>query len=219
MTCQTSVARGPRTWSIAATIMVLAASMWSAGCANTATGGRGDGAAGARKLSGVVVEPVPDVSALSLPEASPAAEPFRFVADDGDLLLVYFGYTACPDVCPTTLADLKAALKQLGAPSKHLSIAMATIDPRRDTADVISGYLHSFFPSATALRTDDDAALRSVTNAFGASYLTEYPNTGEPRVSHSAFLYVVDDQGHVVLAWPFGTTSADIALDLEQLLA
>ena len=114
MTCQTSVARGPRPWLTAATIMVVVASMWSAGCADTATGGGGDEATGARKLSGVVVEPVPDVSALSLPEASPAADPFRFVADDGDLLLVYFGYTSCPDVCPTTLADLKAALKQLG---------------------------------------------------------------------------------------------------------
>lgn len=171
-----------------------------------------------RELSGVVLDPVPDVSAASLPEASPEAAPFRFVAKPDQLLLVYFGYTACPDVCPTTLSDLKAALKKLGSESERVSVAMATIDPRRDTAGVISAYVHGFFPTATALRTDDDATLRSVTNTFGASYSTVYPQSGTPEVSHSAFLYVVDEQGHVVLQWPFGTTSNDIALDLGQLL-
>lgn len=219
MTRQTSTRRVLRTWSSVAMVVVVATvSLGSTACAD-ATSGSGAAETGTRRLSGVVVDPVPDVSALTLPVADLAAAPFPFVAGDGDLLLVYFGYTACPDVCPTTLADLKAALKQLGAASKRVSIAMATIDPRRDTADVISGYLHGFFPTATALRVDDDATLRAVTNAFGASYLTEYPNTGEPRVSHSAYVYVVDDRGHVVLSWPFGTTANDIALDLEQLLA
>jgi protein SCO1/2 len=200
MTCQTSVARGPRPWLTAATIMVVVASMWSA-CSNTAGGGGGE-ATGARKLSGGGRAHSRRVGPVA-PRGVARRRPFRFVADDGDLLLVYFGYTACPDVCPTTLADLKAALKQLGTPSKQLSIAMATID-RRDTADVISGYLHSFFPRRP-LRDRRRHGAPFGHQRARASYLTEYPNTGEPRVSHSAHLYVVDDQGHVVLAWPFGT--------------
>lgn len=219
MTCTPSASGPVRRWpSVLGVVAVAVVAASLVGCSNTSGGGDASGGDAPRQLSGVVVDPVPVVSTLSLPRADAAAEPFGFTADEGGVLLVYFGYTACPDVCPTTLADLKAALRQLGSDSERVSIAMATIDPRRDTAEVISGYLRSFFPTATALRTDDDAALRAVTNAFGASYLTEYPTTGEPRVSHSAFLYVVDDQGHVVLAWPFGTTSSDIALDLEQLL-
>jgi len=202
---------------VMAIVVVLAATV---ACSNNeATGSDGASDSTTRQLSGVIREPVPDLSALALPEATPEATPFRFVAKSDSLLLVYFGYTACPDICPTTLADLKAAFKKIGAKSDRVSLAMATIDPRRDTAEVITGYLHSFFPSATALRTDDDAALRSVTDAFGASYEANYPTNAEPEVSHSAFLYVLDDRGRLVLQWPFGTTSADIALDLEQLLA
>ncbi|MFN8050990.1 MAG: SCO family protein [Acidimicrobiales bacterium] len=203
-------------------LALLVALVFPVACANDGSSSSADTTAetGTHQLSGVVPEPVPDVSALSLPEASADATPFPFVAKPGQLLLVYFGYTACPDICPTTLADLKAAFKKLGSPlSKKVSLAMATIDPRRDTVDVISGYLHGFFPTATALRTEDDAALRSVTDAFGASYEAQYPNNSEPRVSHSAYLYVVDENGHVVLEWPFGSTSKDIALDLERLLA
>lgn len=189
-------------------------------CANSGDGAdRSDSSGtGGDALSGVVVTPTPDVSSLTLPEATASATAFPFRADADGVLLVYFGYTACPDVCPTTLSDLKVALRRLGGPADRVDVAMATIDPRRDTADVISRYLHSFFPDATALRTDDDAALRAVTDAFGASYLTEYPTQGEPKVSHSAYLYVVDDAGRVVLSWPFGTTSDDIAHDLGVLL-
>lgn len=192
------------------------------GCSNN--DGSSDVSGASRELSGVVVRPVPEVAALSLPIADPEsiADPeagsFPFVADKDELLLVYFGYTACPDVCPTTLADLKAAFKKMGDESKRVSVAMATIDPRRDSAEVISGYLQSFVPDGIALRTDNDDDLREVTTAFGASYEATYPTQGEPKVTHSASLYVVDDQGHVVLSWPFGTTASDIALDLEQLL-
>jgi len=206
---------------VPAAVLALVLTLTGA-CANSADGSdRSDstGSGGGDALSGVVVEPTPDVSTLTLPEATATATAFPFRAARDDVLLVYFGYTACPDVCPTTLSDLKVALRRLGGPADRVDVAMATIDPRRDTADVISRYLHSFFPDATALRTDDDAALRAVTDAFGASYQTEYPTQGEPRVSHSAYLYVVDDAGRVVLSWPFGTTADDIAHDLGVLLA
>ena len=136
-----------------------------------------------------------------------------------DVQLVYFGYTACPDICPTTLSDLRNALKSIGKTAAgHVRVAMATIDPRRDSSVVLSGYLQSFFGDGVALRTDDDSQLQAAATAFGATYEAKYPNQGEPQVSHSTYLYAVDHTGHVVVAWPFGTTAADMAHDLELLL-
>lgn len=224
MKCETASPRASgsgsgRTRGSIVAVFFLALALATPACSNdSVSSGDSSNDSGSRELSGVIREPIPDVSALTLPEATGAAAPFSFVAEKDELLLVYFGYTACPDVCPTTLADLKAAFKKLGAKSEQVSVAMATIDPRRDTGDILTKYLHSFFPSATALRTDDDAALRTITDAFGASYEAKYPNNSEPEVSHSAYLYVIDDNGRLVLQWPFGTTSNDIALDLEQLL-
>ncbi|MGE0732977.1 MAG: SCO family protein, partial [Acidimicrobiia bacterium] len=87
-------------------------------------------ACGARepdRLVGAVREPRPQVGEVSLPEAG--AGPFRFAAEPGHVLLTYFGYTSCPDVCPTTLADLKVVFEDLGAAADRVELAMVTIDP------------------------------------------------------------------------------------------
>ena len=170
------------------------------------------------KLAGVELDPAPDVTDATLPRADDGSA-FSFVPEAGDVQLVYFGYTACPDICPTTLSDLRNALKSIGKTAAgHVRVAMATIDPRRDSSVVLSGYLQSFFGDGVALRTDDDAQLQAAATAFGATYEAKYPNQGEPQVSHSTYLYAVDHTGHVVVAWPFGTTAADMAHDLELLL-
>lgn len=174
----------------------------------------------AGELTGVVAKPAPDVSAVTLPTAADPPTSYSFVPAAGHLNIVYFGYTACPDVCPTTLSDIRAAFRKLPKDDVgRLQVVMATIDPRRDTAEVITGYLKSFFADGVALRTDDDAVLRAAATAFGATYEAKYPNQGEPQVEHSAYTYVIDDTGHVVDQWPFGMTSADMTHDLELLLA
>lgn len=197
--------------AVAATAVVAAL---VAGCSNETAPARGADA----PLSGVVRTPAAQVGDASLPVATDPATSMNFRAEPGHLLVVYFGYTSCPDICPTTLADLKAAMRQLGGSARRIDVAMATIDPRRDTPTVIEGYLQSFIPDATALRTEDDAALRAVTDAFGANYVAEYPVNEEPRVAHSAFLYAVDPSGSVVVAWPFGSSAADMSADMRQLL-
>ena len=147
-----------------------------------------------KTLSGYELDPAPSVGALSLPEASNGDADFTFKAADGRLLIVYFGYTSCPDVCPTTLAEVKKAFKQLGDAADKVDVAMATIDPNRDTGEIITGYVQSFIPGAHALRSEDPAQLASV-----------------------AAMYVVNDQGDVVLTWPFGIPADGIATDLEIL--
>ncbi|MEZ5260350.1 MAG: SCO family protein [Acidimicrobiales bacterium] len=110
------------------------------------------------RLVGAVREPRPDVGQVTLLEAG--AGPFRFEAEPGHVLLTYFGYTSCPDVCPTTLADLKVVYEDLGAAAERVDLAMVTIDPEVDTAGLLTAYVRSFVPGAHAIVSTDDVALR-----------------------------------------------------------
>ena len=160
------------------------------------------------------------VDVAPIPDASRGGEPFRFVAAQDGLLVVFFGYTNCPDVCPTTLAELRRGLDKLDADdAERIDAAMVSIDPDRDR-DVVADYIDSFVPGAHAVATDDDTLLQEVALAFGVSYqVTTRPN-GDVDVSHSdTGLFAVDDTGTLLLTWPYGTSSDDIAGDLEQLLA
>ncbi|MEO1060948.1 MAG: SCO family protein [Actinomycetota bacterium] len=172
---------------------------------------------GPTELTGFERSPAPSVAELALPEVG-ADDDFDFRADDGELLVVYFGYTFCPDVCPTTLSDLRRALEDLGDDADRVSVAMATIDPGRDTPEVISGYLTSFIDDGHPLRTEDDARLRAVTDVFGADYAVEALADGDVEVAHTGSLYAVDDRGELVVTWPFGITVEDLGNDLGLLL-
>lgn len=170
-----------------------------------------------KSLSGYELDPAPTVGTLALPDASDGDKDYTFKATDGRLLIVYFGYTFCPDVCPTTLAEVKKAFKQLGSKADRVDVAMITIDPDRDTDAIITGYVQSFIPGAHALRTDDQDSLQATAKAFGASYSVTTAADGTIEVSHSAAMYVVDTTGTVVLTWPFGIPADGIATDLEIL--
>lgn len=172
-----------------------------------------------RELAGVRRTPLPDVSGATLPDVSQGGEPFRFVADEGELLVVYFGYTMCPDVCPTTLSDVRGALRLLDpGEAERIDLAFATVDPDRDHAELITGYVQSFVPGASALRTTDADELAAAAEPFGVVYDVTTGDEGEIEVIHSAFTYVVDDEGRLLVTWPFGIPADDIASDLELLL-
>lgn len=173
---------------------------------------------GSRVISGIRSDPPPSVAGLSLPDAANGGVDFDFVPDTGDYLIVYFGYTACPDVCPTTMHEVEVALRELGDRADRIDVAMATIDPARDLGDSLTTYVQGFVPTAHALRTDDDAVLRDVAAAFGASYTITTAADGTVEVGHTPNLYLVDDTGSLVLTWPFGLPGASIATDLEILM-
>lgn len=175
----------------------------------------GDGAAA---LAGYELDPAPQVGGLTMPDASAGGTDFAFRAEPGHLLLTYFGYTMCPDVCPTTLSELKKALKALGERSDSVDLAMATVDPARDMGDMLTKYVQSFVDDAHALRTEDDAVLQTVAGTFGAGYSVTTNDAGEIEVSHSGNVFVVDATGSVVLVWPFGITGESMARDLAALL-
>lgn len=172
------------------------------------------------ELSGYTREPVPDVSTVELPLADGSGT-LPASATKGGYRLVYFGYTSCPDVCPTTLSDLKRAVRTLPADQQDkVDVAMMTIDPDRDLPDRLTEYLDTFFPkNSAALRASDPADLAAVAGAFGASYSVTPKADGTPEVAHSGDLYVVDDRGKVVLQWPFGVGAESMGSDLATLFA
>ncbi|MCP5027242.1 MAG: SCO family protein [Actinomycetia bacterium] len=167
-------------------------------------------------LAGIQRTPLPEVGELALPATDGTDLTMR--ADDGGLLLVYFGYTSCPDVCPTTMSDIRKALAELGDDAGRVQVAMATVDPNRDTSELLSGYVQAFVEGGIALRTTDDDALREVADIFGVTYAVDETDEGEIEVIHSGFLYAVDDQGLLQVTWPFGTPADDIRSDIEILL-
>jgi protein SCO1/2 len=183
--------------------------------AAAACGDDGDEAA----LRGIERLPIPDVSEPTLPDATADGADFSFVADDGEILLVYFGYTSCPDVCPTTLADVRTALRELPEDdAERVDLAMVTIDPAVDTGELLTGYVQTFVPDAHALVTTDDDRLRAAADTFGADYGVATDDDGEPEVFHTGFLYGVDDEGRLVVTWSFGTPPDDYVNDLGILL-
>ena len=179
---------------------------------------RADDDASAATLDGFVESPARDVGTLSLPDAASGA-PVSFVAPEGGVLLVVFGYTSCPDVCPTTMSVLAHALTRLGADASRVQLDLVSVDPQRDDPATLTQYVQFFVPDGTGLRTDDDTALHAVADGFGATY-DRGPTTtdGTYEVSHTALVYGVDSTGHVVVSWPSELGPEAIAHDLRLLL-
>jgi len=122
----------------------------------------------------------------------------RHLADfHGKAVLLFFGFTHCPDVCPTTLADLAGVMKALGPDADRVQVLFVTVDPERDTPQDLDRYVHAFDPRFIALR-GDPAATQRVAKEFKIYY--EKRKQGDTyTVDHSAQSYVIDPQGRLRL--------------------
>lgn len=178
-----------------------------------------DVSAAERELAGIVRQPAPTVDATPVPSLTNPGTDVVFRADPGGFRAVYFGYTNCPDVCPTTMADWAVTLRRLPEDlAAQVGTVMVTVDPGRDN-DILPGYVESFVADAEAAGTTDADVLAAAAEPFGVSYEVTTNDDGDVEVSHSGFLYLVDDQGRLVVTWPFGTSSTEIAADIKQLFA
>ncbi len=174
---------------------------------------------GQRELAGYVRTPNPSLAGVVLPILGDAGGERELVADDDGLLIVYFGYTNCPDVCPTTMQDLRIALREIDdADRDRVDVAMVTVDPDRDIP-ILPDYVTSFFPDGIALGTEDAVQLLTAAEAFGASFSVTEADDGTIEVAHSGSLYAVDDTGGLLITWPFGLERAALRADIEDLLA
>jgi protein SCO1/2 len=135
------------------------------------------------------------------------------------IVLLYFGYTYCPDVCPTTLSSLAQALDKLKQEEKEqIQIVMVSVDPERDTPETLAEYLAHFDPSFLGL-TGTEQELAAAAEAFGIFY-QKGPGSVESGylVDHTATVSVMDKGGRLRLLFPFGTPPEDIAADLQHLI-
>ena len=144
----------------------------------------------------------------------------RTLADwKGKVTVVFFGYTQCPDVCPTTMADLAAIRKSLGAVGDKLQSVFVTIDPERDTPEILKAYVANFGPGVAALRgtAEQTAAAAKEFKVFFAKVAGKSP--GSYTMDHSAASFVFDPNGRVRLFVPYGSDPKTLAADLKQLVA
>ena len=179
---------------------------------------------GSATMRGIVRDEPLQVGAVTLTDVTDTGEfathdgLFTMKAQPGELLVMYFGYTNCPDLCPTTLAAVRTATKNLGDDGAKVDLAMATVDLERDTPEVLNGYLSSFSDHFHALHASSQAELEAAENAFLASSTMTKDASGNIEVGHSATAYVVDDQGSVLVEWPFGIDNDAMRNDLKILL-
>ncbi|NPA06568.1 MAG: SCO family protein [Chloroflexi bacterium] len=157
-------------------------------------------------------EPAPDFTLMSA-DGPVSLSDFR-----GKIVLLYFGYTFCPDVCPTTLTELKRAMELLGEDADQVQVIMVSVDPERDTPEKIQEYVEYFWPTFIGV-TGTPEQIAEVATQYGIYYeKREVPGATGYLMDHTATVTVIDRDGYVKLIFPFGTPGEDIAADLKYLI-
>jgi len=156
--------------------------------------------------------------AMNFTLTSHTGQPVSLADYKGKVILLYFGYTTCPDVCPTTLAELHKALALLGNRAKDVQVMMITVDPERDTLPVLAEYMPHFDASFIGLTGESDK-IAEVATSYGVAYeRSTEPSALGYLVNHTATVATIDRQGYVRVIFPFNTPASDIAADVEYLL-
>jgi protein SCO1/2 len=154
--------------------------------------------------------------AFSLSDA--AGQPVTAQTYRGKVVMLYFGYTHCPDVCPTTMATLSQALSKLGNGASKVRVLFVTVDPQRDTAPLLKSYTQAFGPAFVGLRTSDPE-LRRLTKRYRVTYSLGKPDAhGNYEVTHSSAVFIFDQAGKARLIAESSDNAASIAHDVQQLI-
>jgi len=169
------------------------------------------------------------MSTPSMGSMNTASGGFRLVDDKGHIvtdrswpgkfLLIYFGYTHCPDICPTMLANISGALNDLGTKADRIQPLFVTVDPQRDTPSVMRQYAALFSPRIAGL-TGTTTELAAAAQEYGVRYVRQQtgPAPGDYEMEHSAYAYLVYPSGDLALTIPPGQTSRQMASELASLL-
>jgi protein SCO1/2 len=146
-------------------------------------------------------------------------QPRRLADFRGKVVVLFFGYTQCPDVCPTTLSTLRDVMSLLGEDAKRVQVLFATVDPARDTQQLLAQYVPAFHPSFLGLYADEKT-IAAVAKDFKVFYARQPGKTPDSySVDHSTGSYAFDPQGKLRLLLRHGETPANVAADLKLLLA
>lgn len=171
-------------------------------------------------ISGRVLNP-------AAPAASAIGGPFRLVDQDGRIVtdqdmkgrpfLVFFGFTHCPDICPTTLFEVSEIFTKLGRDAEHIGAFFVTVDPERDTPDKLKDYLSSFDPHVRGL-SGTPAAIASMSKAYRVYAKKVSLKDGNYTMDHSALIYLMDKQGRFVAPFNIKRKPEAAAAELRQYL-
>ena len=164
-----------------------------------------------------VLQPPKPITDFTVPASDGST--FGLSAHKDRYVLLYFGYTNCPDICPATLAELQQAIQKLGPDADKVEVAFVTTDPQRDSLDALKAYLSHFNGSFVGLRPADSGQLTSLEQEFGiyAQLGTPDPTTNQYPVDHTSAVMVVNQMAFKAI-FGTGTSGADIASDLQALM-
>lgn len=186
-------------------------------CAAALTGACSSSHAGAGTYHAADVSGI--MPALSFHLTGPGGQPITEQFVRGKTTVLYFGYTHCPDECPTTLARLTAALHALGPAADSVRVLFVSVDPQRDTPAVLAQYVHYFAPQVVGA-SGTDAQLTAITKRYRVAYRRDPPDAhGNYAVYHSSAVFVFDADGRARLLVPDTETPPQIAEDLSALSA
>ena len=148
-------------------------------------------------------------------------DPFRLSDQQGKVVVIFFGYTFCPDVCPLALADLKAVTTKLGEKAQDLAVVFVTVDPERDTLERLAAYVGAFSPAFYGVRLEGQ--MYEATKAAYGVFVEKRPaENGDPNnyfVDHSAGVYVIDKTGNLSEAFRFDAGVDAFVPDLDYWLS
>ncbi|MGH2836635.1 MAG: SCO family protein [Solirubrobacteraceae bacterium] len=157
--------------------------------------------------------------ALQLELTNQDGKPVTAADYRGKVVMLYFGYTHCPDVCPTTLAHLEAAIKTLGSAASRTRVLFVTVDPKRDTTAVLKSYVNFFGPQFVGLR-GTPGELAALTKRYRVAYHLEPPDRfGNYSVDHSSAIFIFDGSGRSRLIGSETDSIKSLSHDLRQLIA
>lgn len=168
--------------------------------------------------AGVVLQssdPAPTMAGLVYDDG----EPVDLSDLAGDVVLVYFGYTFCPDLCPTMLATVSRAVDDIGDDAARVQAIMVTVDPTRDTPEALGDYVAHFSDRIRGV-WGTEAEIRSVASGYGVTFTYDEPGEdGYYLVSHTGSLFAIDPGGALRVVYPVEITSNALAADLRDLLS
>lgn len=136
----------------------------------------------------------------------------------GKVAVLFFGYIHCPEVCPTTLADLAQVMRLLGKDAGQVQVLFVTLDPERDSPELLAKFVPAFDPSFLGLYGDAQATAKAA-KAFGISYVKQYDKHGGYSLDHTDGIYLLGTNGKPLLLAPYGQRAELLAQDIKLLLA
>lgn len=138
---------------------------------------------------------------------------------EGKVIPIYFGYTFCPDVCPVTMANLARVQSEVDEDGEEMQVLMITVDPQRDTPDVVQNYVSSFHSTFVGLSGDEEQ-IATATEPFGVFYqAAEGSEATGYLVDHTARIFVIDKSGELRVTYAYDAPVEEIAADMRTLLA